>query len=52
MSQFQPMETSTMIIFKVLLGNILDELYEELVNVILKLHMNSCVRNMYLFDDL
>ena len=40
MSQFQPMETSTLIICRVLFGNILDEVYEVLVHFILKLHSN------------
>ena len=42
MSQFQPMENSTLIICQVLFENILDEVYEELVNILLKLYMNLC----------
>ena len=48
MSQFQPMETSTLIIFQALLENLLDEVYEVLVNVLLNFHMNSCCKNVYL----
>ena len=51
MSQFQPMTTSTLIIFQMPLGNILDEVYKVLVNVILKFHSHSCCRNIYLSDD-
>ena len=51
MSQFKPMETSTLIFCQVLLGNILGEVYELLVNVLLKLHSNSCARNIYLSND-
>ena len=52
MSQFKPMETSTLINFQVLLENALDEVYELLVNVILKLHSISCGKNIYLSDDI
>ena len=51
MSQFKPMETSTLIFCLVLLGNILGEVYELLVNVLLKLHSNSCGVNLYISDD-
>ena len=50
MSQFQRMNNSTLIFCQVILGNILDEVYEVLVNVLLKLHSNSCGRNIYLSD--
>ena len=45
------METLTLIIFQVLLENILGGFYEVLVNVLFKLHINSCGRNIYLSDD-
>ena len=45
------METLTLIICQVLLENILDEVDEILVNVLLKLHSNSCSRNIHLSDD-
>ena len=51
MSQFQPMETSTLIIFQMLIEYLLDEFYEVPVNVILKFRINPCSRNIYLYDD-
>ena len=51
MSQFQPMETSTLITFQVLLENIYGEFYEVLLNILLKLHINSYGGNIYLSDD-
>ena len=45
------METLTLIICQVLFENVLDEVYELLVNVILKLHSSSCGRNINLSDD-
>ena len=51
MSQFKPMEDSNMKIYQVLLENILDEVYELLVNILLKWHSKSCGRNIDLFDD-
>ena len=51
MSQFQPMEIPTLIICQVLFENILDEVYEVLVDVILKLHSNLCSRNINLSDN-
>ena len=52
MYQFQPMETSTLIICQVFFENLLGEVYEILVNVLSKLHSNSCGRNINLFDGL
>ena len=46
------MKTSTLIIIKVLLEIILNEVYGTIVNVLLKLHSNSCCGNIYLSDDL
>ena len=51
MSEFQPTETSPLIIWRVLFENILVEVYEVLVNVILKLHINSCGGNIKPSDD-
>ena len=51
MSQFKPMETSSLIICEVLFENVLDEVDEVLVNVLLKLHSNSLGRNINLSDD-
>ena len=51
MFQFQPIETSTLIICQVLLENIWDEVYEVLVNFLLKLFSKSCGINIYLSDD-
>ena len=46
------METSSLIIFRVILENILDYFYEVLVNVLFKLHCNSCGRNINFSDDI
>ena len=51
MSQFKPMETSSLITCEVLFENVLDEVDEVLVNVLLKLHSNSLGRNINLSDD-
>ena len=51
MHQYQPMETSSLIICRVIFENILVEVYEVLVNVILKLHSNSCGKNINLSND-
>ena len=40
MSKFQPMKNPTLIMCQVLIAKILDEVYEVLVNIILKLHSN------------
>ena len=45
------MQTLTVIIFQLILKKKLDEVDEAIVNVIFKLHSNSCVRNIYLSDD-
>ena len=50
MSQFKLMETSTIIIGQVLIENLLDKVYEVIVNVFIRLHSNSCGRNIYLYD--
>ena len=51
MSQFQQMETPTLIICQVLFENILDEVYEVLVNIILKFNSNSCDIDILISDD-
>ena len=51
MSQFQPMKNPKIIILEVLLEIILDEVYGIIVNVLLKLHSNSCFGNIQLSDD-
>ena len=45
------METSSLIICRVSFGNHLVEVYEVPVNVLLKLHSNSCGRNINFSDD-
>ena len=45
------METSTLIICQVLFEKLLDEVYEVRVNVLLKLHINSCGRNINIYYD-
>ena len=45
------MENSILIIFQVLLENILDEVYEILENILLKLNSNSCGININLSND-
>ena len=45
------METLTLIIYQVLFENILDEVYEVLVNIILKYNSNSCGININLSDE-
>ena len=51
MPQFQLMENSTLIICEVQFELFFDEVYEVLVNFILKSHTNSCVGNINLSDD-
>ena len=51
MYQLQPIETLSLIIFRVPYGNILVEVYGVFVTVILKLHSNSYGRNINLSDD-
>ena len=51
MSHFKPMETSKLVICQVILENILDEVYEVLVNVLLKGHSSSRGGNIYFYDD-
>ena len=51
MSQFQQMETPTLIICQVLFENILDEVYEVLVNIILKFNSNLCDIDILISDD-
>ena len=51
MSQFQPVETSSLVNFQLIFENILVELYGLLVNFLLKLHSISCCRNINLADD-
>ena len=51
MSQFQRMKTSSLIICQVLFEKLLDAVYEVLVNFLLKFHINSCRKNINLFDD-
>ena len=50
-SQFQLIENSTLIICQVLFKNILDGVYEVIIHIILKFHMNSCGMNKNLSDD-
>ena len=45
------MGNSSLIHFQLIFENILIEFYEVLVNVILKLHSNSCCVNINLSDD-
>ena len=51
MPQFQPMEKSTLIICQVLFENILDKVYEALVNIFFNISFNSCGGNIFLSDD-
>ena len=51
MSQFQPIETSSMIICWSLFENILVEEYGLLVNLLIKLRSSSCVININPSDD-
>ena len=51
MSQFKPMETSSLMICQVIFENIFVEVYEVLVNVLLKLYSNVCGGNIRLSDD-
>ena len=51
MSQFQRMKTSSLIICQVLFEKLLDAVYEVLVNFLLKFRINSCRKNINLFDD-
>ena len=50
MSQFQRIETSSLIFCRVLFENVLAEVYGALVNVLLKLNINSCSRDINLSD--
>ena len=52
MPQFQLMKTPKRIVLKVIFETILDEVYGVIVNVLLRLHINSCCRNIYLSDDI
>ena len=51
LTQFKIIDTSSLIIFRVLFENILVEVYGILVNAILKLHSNSCGNNINLYND-
>ena len=51
MSQFQPMKASTLIMLQEYLKLFLDEVYGVIVNGILKLHSNSCCRNIHLCEN-
>ena len=52
MSQIQPIETSALIIYRVIFENILVEVYGVLVHVLIKFHSNSCGRSINLSDNL
>ena len=51
MCQFQPIENSSLIIFLLLFEDILVEVYEVLVNVLLKSHSNLSCININLSDN-
>ena len=50
MSQFQTIETLSLIIFRLLFENIFVKVYGLLVNVLFKLHINSFCININLSD--
>ena len=52
MSQIQPIETSALIIYRVIFENILVEVYGVLVHVLIKFRSNSCGRSINLSDNL
>ena len=51
MPQFQPMKTTSLIFCWVLFENILDLVYEIIVNTLLKLHSSSSSKSINLSDD-
>ena len=52
MSQFKPIETSSLITFQLIFQNLLVEVYGVLVNVFFKLYSNSCCVSKNLSDDI